>query len=407
MCLLWLLLSFQDPQDVRVIDLLGAPTLVLAVDNRAPLIKASLFVDHGRYQGINASAWLWMYRDPERQLERRAQQEGYQLTAQVEDHWSVLSITFPSDAAEQARALLGQILANRKWDLPFLKDDFRERKIRHRYQITRPEFVGKRALAQLLLHPDDPGHLPYRKPTRPKLNNQKLAADRDRILAQAQVVLSMAGDLTEDLARTFAEDLPKGGGSRNLPEISPRTGGPERQTLSLPINQVWFFIGRRSLRLTEKSYGAFLMADYALGGHFHARLAEQLRHRDGLTYQAGTQGRPSLSPVPYYLFTYTGIATREETRTKLEAVLNTFFEQGITQEELDEARSYLKGAAPFRRQSGAQRADTRSLELLLQLPQGFYDRILADVATLSREEVNAFIQNFYHPKHFKRVEVGD
>lgn len=157
--------------------------------------------------------------------------------------------------------------------------------------------------------------------------------------------------------------------------------------------QTYFRFGNLSIDWSHPEYPQRYLANTILGGLFTSRLNTALRIRSGLTYGAGSgfdEGRRGLFAVSSYTET-------DKSRQALElarSVYREFVEKGITQEELDGARSYVKGQyAPGTVETAAQAA---AMILALDFDGISRDRVnhlFADLDAATLESVNATIRD--------------
>jgi predicted Zn-dependent peptidase len=171
------------------------------------------------------------------------------------------------------------------------------------------------------------------------------------------------------------------------------------------LTQVYLALGRDSLPWTDPRRPAFLVADHVLGGHFYSRLYVALRHDAGDTYGAGTSDRGDVVPGTYAASTFTRAENAKAIEAKLRGVMNVFQEKGITEEERASAVSYLRGNRAFDRQSAGQVLGRFMTERRLGLAPGFLDEQIERASTLSLDEINAFIREFYDPSQYSMLRA--
>ena len=162
--------------------------------------------------------------------------------------------------------------------------------------------------------------------------------------------VSVAGDitapaLTKLLAETF---LPVSGAAvPPLPNVG-RLGAPGIHVIALPVPQPTAAFGLPGVMRQDPDFIPGYVANYILGGGgFSARLMEEVRVKRGLTYGIST----SLTAYNKAAVWQGTVATRADAvRQTVQVVKDTmakFAAEGPTQQELDDAKTYLTGSFPL------------------------------------------------------------
>ena len=234
-----------------------------------------------------------------------------------------------------------------------------------------------------------------------------------RALVPARVTLAVAGDfdpaalealLTEALGDwTTPADAP----APPAPADPTPTAGRRLLLVDKPdALQTHFSFGGLAFDWRDPDYEARHLANTVLGGRFTSRLNQALRVEAGLTYGARS-GFDDVRRGVFALSTFTATETSEDAIELALAVYRRFRSEGITQEELDSARNYVKGQyAPDALETAEQRAG-----LLLALRQDGLDRaridgLFARLDALDLAEVNRVIRRLPPPERLDGVVIG-
>ncbi|WP_093362220.1 M16 family metallopeptidase [Tropicimonas isoalkanivorans] len=183
------------------------------------------------------------------------------------------------------------------------------------------------------------------------LTRDDIVAAHSRVLARDRVYVSAVGDITAEELGVLLDDL-----LGDLPE----TGAPmpERIDYALPggttvvdfdTPQSVVTFGQRGLtRHDPDFFPAYVMTHILGGGGFSSRLMEEVREKRGLTYGIGVYLYPmDLSEMMLgYVSTANGRVA--ETLDLVKAEWRKLAETGVTEEELESAKTYLTGAYPLR-----------------------------------------------------------
>jgi predicted Zn-dependent peptidase len=269
------------------------------------------------------------------------------------------------------------------------------------------------AAARSLFARDDPRRLPYENPEPVSTDVAKLAEARDLAIRLPGRVVGFAGDLTLDEAKRAATTLLPAPAATVPDDLAPRLRGlnapdPRARAQDIAIRkltQVYLAFGRDSLPWTDAHRPAFLVADHVLGGHFYSRLYVALRHDAGDTYGAFTTDRGDVAPGMYAASTFTRAGNAGPIEAKLREVMTVFREKGITESERAAAISHLRGHRAFDRQSAGQVLSRWMTERRLGLDPGFLDALVERASSLSLDEINAFIREFYDPARFSMLRA--
>jgi len=390
----------------------------LVEDHRAPLVAVTIEFPVGTWSPWARThhaddAFSYQDDDPARSLRKRADALAATIDLGMGRRSAILTVRCLKGDLDATLALVKDILANTRYDGHELKRARRETAVLWRGNETDVAFRMAQAAARILFTPDDPRRLPYEKPETVGTDIPKLVATRDQVVRLPGRVVGFAGDLTLDEAKRAAEGLlpasdaavPDGVAPR-LGAITPPASRAKEQDIAMrKLTQVYLALGRDSLPWTDPRRPAFLVADHVLGGHFYSRLYVALRHDAGDTYGAGTSDRGDVVAGTYSATTFTRAENAKAIEAKLRGVVNVFQEKGITEEELAAAVSYLRGNRAFDRQSAGQVLGRFMTERRLGLAPGFLDEQIERASTLSLDEINAFIREFYESSQFSMLRA--
>ncbi len=227
----------------------------------------------------------------------------------------------------------------------------------------------------------------------------------------AGVIVAVAGEVDEEavagrLERLFPAAGDAAGSHREPPR--PRGGGRRRQVAlgaagdhPAPaggrveqVEQAHLFVGRLGVERRDPAHDVRRLLAVALGSGagLHGRLPSRLRERDGLAYLVHVAGNAGAGLDPGRFEVYVAVSPKDAGRAQaaIEEELARAASEGISREEIEEARTYLLGREPFRRQSARQWAELLAAAELyglpLERPGWTAERLAAvDGATLGRE----------------------
>ncbi|MFY9611020.1 MAG: pitrilysin family protein [Blastocatellia bacterium] len=136
--------------------------------------------------------------------------------------------------------------------------------------------------------------------------------------------------------------------------------------------QTFFQIGNLGIARTNPDRVFVQVINTLFGGRFTSMLNTELRIKTGLTYGARSSFIQHQTPGPFVISTYTRNETTEKAIDMTLEILKRLHENGVTEEDLKSAKTYLKGQFPPTIETSDQLA-----ELLVQLE--FYGLDASDV----------------------------
>ncbi len=195
-----------------------------------------------------------------------------------------------------------------------------------------------------------------------------------RGLAQG-AVLSLVGGFDESdalgtLADTFGDAA---GGVASVVDVkAPSPCDEARRTIPVPGDQAHLILSHSTVRLGDPDHPALELLSVILGSGsgLNGRIPWRLREREGLAYaaQATALSRAGLDPGRLVISVGTSPDRIDRAEKAARSELERLLEGGVTAEEVDEARSYLIGREPFRRETPRQLADLLARSEFYGLP---------------------------------------
>lgn len=226
------------------------------------------------------------------------------------------------------------------------------------------------------------------------------------------VILTVAGDVEEAAVRERFRHLADALGEGAAPAVSPPepAGLPIlHREVALPGDQAHLFLGHLTVERAHPDFPALELLSVVLGSGsgLAGRIPTRIREREGLAYTAVATAASGAGLDRGRLVAY--LATAPENTARAEAAvveeLQRLRDGGVTAEEVAEARSYLLGREPFRRETPRQWADLLAEAELYGLPVERADWVLGRYAALDRAAVEAALERHLDVDAL-RVTVG-
>lgn len=228
---------------------------------------------------------------------------------------------------------------------------------------------------------------------------------RDRLVVGVVGDIS-AAELKERLDEVFG-DLPASAPSPEIPRIVPAAAG-KTLIVRKRVPQSTMVFGHAGVARDDPDwYAALLVTEILGGGGMNSRLHEAVRNKRGLAYSVYAY----LNPLDRAALVAGGVATRNaragEALETVRAEWRRIAGDGVTEEELRDAKTHLNGSFPLRFDSGRRIADMLVGIQLARLGIDYVDsrRRLIDSVTL--EQANRVARRIFRAEDLTVVVVGD
>lgn len=239
-----------------------------------------------------------------------------------------------------------------------------------RFDETAVERIRKQLVASLAFAAKNPNQVagltwseaafpnhPYGRPSKgttasmAAITADDLRAYRDRVFAKSDLKIAVVGDITEARLGKLLDEVFGGLADkaelREIPEIAPSAG--KLQVVEMPVPQSVAIFGAKGLARKDPDFvTAFVMNHILGGGGFASRLMEEVREKRGLAYSVYSY----LQPYDKAAIFAGSVATKNdklaESLDVIRDQIRLMSEKGPTQEQLDNAKSYLTGSYALR-----------------------------------------------------------
>ncbi len=219
----------------------------------------------------------------------------------------------------------------------------------------------------------------------------------------------VVGDISPSALSTVLDqvfyDLPEAAAAPNLPPLEMKNSG----TLTLVERdqpQTVVLAALPGLKRTDKDWFAGALMTYVLGGDFQSRLMSEIRIKKGLTYGISSALIPYSAGGVFYT-----LASTDNSKTKelLENVREQFVKMqknGVTDDELKEAKKYMTGSFALHFGSSDEIADTLLEIQRLGLPTSYiYDRA-KQINAVTTFDISRLSATMLKPDQLTIVAVG-
>jgi zinc protease len=222
------------------------------------------------------------------------------------------------------------------------------------------------------------------------LTRDDVVAAHRAVFARDRVYVSAVGDITaEELGAAIdllLADLPETGAPLPGPATPSFTPGVTVVPFDTPQSVALF--GQPGLERDDPDFFAAFVMNQIFGGSGESRLNQEVRVKRGLTYSIFTALVPKDLAAIYIGQVATVNARMAETVEVIQAEWARLATDGVTQEELDAAKTYLTGAYPLRFDGNARIARTLVALQMADLPIDYVNTRNAQIEAVTLDDVN-------------------
>ena len=321
-----------------------------------------------------------------------------------------ISARFLTENRDEAIDLLREALVNPRFD-----DDAIERVRAQIISGIRSDANDPNTIASTTFNQIAYGDHPYGS-TREGTVESVSALTRDdivtahaNVLALDRIYVGASGDITPEELGVLLDEL--------LGDL-PATGAPQAERVDLQLDggmtvvpfdtpQSVVFFGHSGIRQEDPEFFAAFLANEIFGGSGRqSRLMEEVREKRGLTYGIGSY---LVSRDHSEMVLGQGAAANERAADAIEVIKDEWAKiaaNGVTEEELAEAKTYLTGAYPLRFDGNGPIASIMVGMQMGGLPIDYIATRNDRVNAVTLDEVRAVAEKIYRPEDLHFVVVG-
>ena len=241
--------------------------------------------------------------------------------------------------------------------------------------------------------------------------DQDLVDQHRNRITRDDLVVAISGDIIEqqaqDAFRFLAEQLPAG--RIDSPVLAEPTRREGRRLLFVnkpERTQTQILIGCLGTHPSDPDHTALLVGNTVFGGTFGARLSREIRSERGWSYGAYSSLGVDRQRQAFTMWTFPKATDTAECIRHQLGMLESWWSEGVTEDELQRAKSYLERSHAFSVDTASKRAGLALDEEILSLPENYYSDYVARIRAVTRTEVNEAIHRRITPQDLALVVVG-
>jgi predicted Zn-dependent peptidase len=225
------------------------------------------------------------------------------------------------------------------------------------------------------------------------------------------IVFAAVGDFTVPEMRQWIEERFATWPSKPMPQVAvdPAKTSTGRRLLLVDkpdSTQTYFYIGNIGIARTNPDRISIGVVNALFGGLFTSHLNTALRIDSGLTYGASSAFTTRREPGPFTMSSYTKNATTEQAIDLALKILKDLHEKGITTDELNHVKAYLKGQYATSLETSDQLASTITNLEFYGLDASDVDSYYAKVDSMTVEQARRIIDQYFPSDSLVFVLIG-
>ncbi len=347
-----------------------------------------------------------------RQIAEQIDFVGGSLEARATEDFTTASARVLKKDADLGFALLADMLQHPA----FHKQEFERVRTQILGEIVSddddPGNVAMKAFHQLIFH----GH-PYSWPahgteeTLAKITIADIQQFHAREYLPNQTILVIVGDLTQDQATALVQThfgSWKRGTSSSYQVKKPATIDRKMvQLIEKDLTQSTIVLGHTGISRTNPDYYAVTVMNYILGaGGFSSRLMDSIRDKQGLAYGIMSQFDTRLMPGAFFISLQTRTDVTNQAIAGVLTEIKGMRDAPVTDQELNEAKSFIVGSFPLRVDSSAKLANVLAQVELYNLGMDYFTQYPKAIEKVTKDDVLRVAKQYLDPQHYALVVVG-
>ncbi|GAB5457043.1 MAG: pitrilysin family protein [Henriciella sp.] len=316
-----------------------------------------------------------------------------------------------TDTAEASFDMIALAFAAPRFDDGPFERFTREQEVSLKTRETNANYLARRAMIAAL-YPDHPYARQTSAETLAALTQAGMTAQKDRIMVKEGLLVTAVGAISPDALAPLIDQavagLPERSDVAETPGVTLAAPTAAPIVIDLPQPQSLVRFTGPAMKREDPDFYTAVVLNYSFGGGgFESRLMKELRVARGLTYGIGTGVSAEET-----LQTWNGSGqTKNESAGEfiegIKAEMAKVVAEGMTAEELSDAKAYLTGSYPLGFDSNSKIAGNMMGLRLDGLPVDFFDKRNAMVEAVTLEDVNRVAQEYLKPENFTFVVVGE
>ena len=230
--------------------------------------------------------------------------------------------------------------------------------------------------------------------------------------APGNTIVAVAGEFNAPEIRAKLEEVLGAWPARPVKNVTIPAAVPSKGKRLLLIDkpdatQTYFAIGNAGVSVTDPDRVAIHVVNTVFGGRFTSELNEALRVESGYTYVAESFFDERKAAGPFAIFSFTKNETTTPAIDLALQVLEKLHKDGVTQEQLASAKSYIKGQFPPNIETSKQLAQIIATHEFFGLGDDEVNQLEARVDAVTPEVARQVIQKHFPSENLVFTLIGN
>ncbi len=349
-----------------------------------------------------------------REIEEKIDFLAISIDKQVKPDYTLITLACTKRHLKEAVELFFDIIKN-----PIFPEDEIKKEISILANTVKqmendPSYIANKEFLKILF-----GSHPYGRPIHGEFESLKEIKREDmirfyeRFYKPDRMIFSFVGDINEielkSLISSYIENWQgKAEGRKiNAPLFEKRQKPFEKLIKRDDLTQSTILLGFEGISRKDPDFYAFSVMNYILGGGgLTSRLAKQVREEQGLAYSIYSTFYPNLLPGAFEI----EVKTKSENTSKVIKMIVKELErmktQGVTDEELKEAKSFLTGSFPLRIDTMKKICEFLLLMDFYELGDDYIDKYPEYIERVTKEDIKRVANKFLKEDSYILVVTG-
>lgn len=172
--------------------------------------------------------------------------------------------------------------------------------------------------------------------------------------------------------------------------------------------QTYFSIAQPGIHYTHPDRVALMLVNTLFGGRFTSILNDELRVNSGLTYGASSRIQQDRLTGALSIVTFTKTETTAKAIDLAVSLLGRLREQGVSSDQLQSAKAYVKGIFPTESlETADQLAHILGLLELYNLNRGEIDDLFSRIDALTPEQATEVARKYFRSDNLQFTLIGN
>ncbi len=241
------------------------------------------------------------------------------------------------------------------------------------------------------------------------INRDKLLGFYDEYYKSNNCIFVIAGKFDERKARELTEKYFSDNsrdGFKDQVDLNLTPGRIYRKHINRDLEQVHFCIGTDGIKKGDDDRWALFTLSTILGGSMSSRLFQNIREKEGLCYSIYSFHSSYIDSGIFGIYCGTSPKNFNYTLDLIMRECRSIFEDGITEQELNDAKTYMKGNLALSFESTEVRMGQLARSEMIYGRYYSFDEIVEYIDGVTMEDFRRVCDRVFKDKRFSLVSIG-